>query len=106
MAVAVQPGVVGAIASRLAQYVYELQQGKKKYAKYTKELEAGIVRSKKLSDELLNLAEVDAYYLQSCHGAIQTPARHRGRTRFQKATTRPRVCGCRPTAIRYYEKNG
>lgn len=24
-------GVVGAIASRLAQYVYELQQGKKKY---------------------------------------------------------------------------
>ena len=53
-------GVVGAIASRLAQYVYELQQGKKKYAKYTKELEAGIVRSKKLSDELLNLAEVDA----------------------------------------------
>ena len=53
-------GVVGAIASRLAQYVYELQQGKKKYEKYSKELEAGIVRSKKLSNELLNLAEVDA----------------------------------------------
>lgn len=52
--------VVGAIATRLAQYVFELQKGKKKYEEHTIEIEAGILRAKKLSDELLNLAELDA----------------------------------------------
>ncbi len=52
--------VVGAIATRLAQYVFELQHGKKKYDEHRVEIEAGISRAKRLSDELLNLAEVDA----------------------------------------------
>ena len=40
--------------------VLQWKKWKKKYETQAKELEAGIVRSKKLSDELLNLAEVDA----------------------------------------------
>lgn len=52
--------VVGAIATRLAQYVFELQKGKKKYDEHTIEIETGILNAKQLSDELLNLAELDA----------------------------------------------
>ncbi len=52
--------VVGAIATRLAQYVFELQKGKKKYDEHTIEIETGILQAKQFSDELLNLAELDA----------------------------------------------
>lgn len=52
--------MVGAIAARLAQYVYEFQIEKKDFSEHRVEIEAGILRAKKLSDELLNLAEVDA----------------------------------------------
>lgn len=52
--------VVGAFASNLAQYVFELQQGKKKYADNEEEIAKGIEKSISLSDDLLELAEIDA----------------------------------------------
>lgn len=52
--------VVGAFATNLAQYVFELQQGKKKYADDAATIEEAIQRAKRISEELLDLAEVDA----------------------------------------------
>lgn len=52
--------VVGAFGTNLAQYVFELQQGKEKYADKEDVIQDGIERCIKLSDELLELAEVDA----------------------------------------------
>lgn len=52
--------VVGAFASNLAQYVFELQQGKKKYVDNEEEIAKGIEKSISLSDDLLELAEIDA----------------------------------------------
>lgn len=52
--------LIGAMAVNLAQYVYELQQGKKKYADNDAEIEEAIKKSEALSEELLDLAEEDA----------------------------------------------
>lgn len=52
--------VVGAIATNLAQYVFELQQGKKKYIEQEDQIQRAIDRSAALSEELLDLAELDA----------------------------------------------
>lgn len=52
--------VVGAFAVNLAQFVFEFQVGKKKYADQQEEIKAAIERAKKISEELLDLAEIDA----------------------------------------------
>ena len=52
--------VVGAIATNLAQYVFELQQGKKKYEVNEAQIQQAINRAKALNEELLDLAEIDA----------------------------------------------
>lgn len=65
--------VVGAIATRLAQYVYELQQGKKKYADKEAELQAGIIKAKRVSDELLDLAELDADIFEPVMALFKLP---------------------------------
>ena len=52
--------LIGAMATNLAQYVYELQQGKKEYAENEVEIEEAIQTSERLSEELLDLAEEDA----------------------------------------------
>lgn len=52
--------VVGAFAVNLAQFVFEFQLDKKKYADQQTEIKDAIVRAKKISEELLDLAELDA----------------------------------------------
>ena len=52
--------VVGAFAVNLAQFVFEYQQGKKKYEDQEDEIKDAIARAEKISEELLDLAEIDA----------------------------------------------
>lgn len=52
--------VVGAFAANLAQFVLELQQGKKKYEAQEETIRNAIQKAKQLSEELLDLAEIDA----------------------------------------------
>jgi formiminotetrahydrofolate cyclodeaminase len=52
--------VVGALAVSLAQFVFELQQGKQKYAAHEQEIAQAIDRAEQLNTELLDLAEEDA----------------------------------------------
>ncbi len=52
--------VVGAYASSLAQFVFELQQGKEKYAKEEEQIQVAIDKSQVLASDLLELAEIDA----------------------------------------------
>lgn len=52
--------VVGAYASSLAQFVFELQQGKKKYVDHEKQIQTAIEKAKTFTEELLDLAEIDA----------------------------------------------
>lgn len=52
--------VVGAFAANLAQFVFEFQQGKKKYTDNEDEIKKAIEQAKQLSAELLELAEIDA----------------------------------------------
>ena len=52
--------VVGAFAVNLAQFVFEFQQGKKKYEGQEATIQDAIARSKAISEELLDLAEIDA----------------------------------------------
>lgn len=52
--------VVGAFAVNLAQFVFEFQQGKKKYADQEDVIQDAIERAEKISEELLDLAELDA----------------------------------------------
>lgn len=52
--------VVGAFASSLAQFVFELQQGKKKYLEHDEKIQSAIGHATRLTEELLELAEIDA----------------------------------------------
>lgn len=52
--------VVGAFASSLAQFVFELQQGKEKYVDDEERIQSAIRHSTRLTEELLDLAEEDA----------------------------------------------
>lgn len=52
--------VVGAYASSLAQFVFELQQGKDKYIENEDQIQEAIQKAEKLTEELLDLAEIDA----------------------------------------------
>ena len=52
--------VVGAFAVNLAQFVFEYQQGKKKYEENEDEIKDAIRRAEEISDALLDLAEIDA----------------------------------------------
>lgn len=52
--------VVGAFATNLAQYVFEIQQGKKKYQENKAQIQGAIDRAETLNEELLDLAEIDA----------------------------------------------
>lgn len=52
--------VVGAFASSLAQFVFELQAGKEKYADHEKQIQAAIRKAEAFTEELLDLAEIDA----------------------------------------------
>lgn len=52
--------VVGAFAASLAQFVFELQQGKKKYAANEEQIQQAIQKAERLNEELLDLAEIDA----------------------------------------------
>ncbi len=52
--------VVGAFAANLAQFVFEFQQGKKKYAEQEDDIQNAITHAEKISEELLDLAEIDA----------------------------------------------
>lgn len=65
--------VVGAFATNLAQYVFELQQGKKKYAEQATEIEQAITKAEKLSEELLDLAEIDADAFEPVLGLFKLP---------------------------------
>ena len=52
--------VVGAFAANLAQFVFELQQGRVKYEDNDDEITAAIKKAAELADTLLDLAEEDA----------------------------------------------
>lgn len=52
--------VVGAYAASLAQFVLELQQGKKKYLNNEDQIQTAIEKAETLTEELLDLAEIDA----------------------------------------------
>jgi len=52
--------VVGAYASSLAQFVFELQQGKKKYVNHEEQIQTAIEKAETFTEELLDLAEIDA----------------------------------------------
>ena len=52
--------VVGAFAASLAQFVFELQQGKEKYKDDAERIQSAINHSTRLTEELLELAEEDA----------------------------------------------
>lgn len=52
--------VVGAYASSLAQFVFELQQGKKKYVDHEEQIQTAIEKAETFTEELLDLAEIDA----------------------------------------------
>lgn len=52
--------VVGAYASSLAQFVFELQQGKEKYVEQEEQIQKAIQKAENLTEELLDLAETDA----------------------------------------------
>lgn len=65
--------VVGAFAVSLAQFVFELQQGKKKYAENEGAIAEAIEKAKKLNDELLDLAEEDADAFEPVLGLFKLP---------------------------------
>ena len=52
--------MVGAFAVNLAQFVFEYQQGKKKYEEREAEIKDAIKRAEEISDALRDLAEIDA----------------------------------------------
>lgn len=52
--------VVAAISASLAQFVFELQAGKKKYREQEELIQAGIQKASRLNEELLDLSERDA----------------------------------------------
>ncbi|HLR91840.1 MAG TPA: cyclodeaminase/cyclohydrolase family protein, partial [Atopostipes sp.] len=52
--------VVGAFAASLAQFVFELQAGKEKYADHEEQIQAAIRKAEVFTEELLDLAEIDA----------------------------------------------
>lgn len=52
--------IVGAFASSLAQFVFELQAGKEKYVSKQKQIDQAIQKSEQFNKKLLELAEVDA----------------------------------------------
>lgn len=52
--------VVGALAANLAEYVFGFQQHKQKYADQKEDITKAMARAKKLSEDLLDLAEIDA----------------------------------------------
>jgi formiminotetrahydrofolate cyclodeaminase len=52
--------LIGAMAANLAQYVYEIQEGKKEYEAHDREIKTAIKKCETLSEELLVLAEEDA----------------------------------------------
>lgn len=51
---------VAAISASLAQFIFELQLGKKKYADEQELIQEGIKKSARLQDELLDLVDIDA----------------------------------------------
>ena len=65
--------VVGAFATGLAQYVFELQQGKKKYHENEIEIQQAITEAEKLTEELLDLAEIDADAFEPVLGLFKLP---------------------------------
>lgn len=65
--------VVGAFATNLAQYVFELQQGKKKYVGKETQIQKAIQRAKALNEELLDLAEIDADAFEPVLGLFKLP---------------------------------
>lgn len=65
--------VVGAFATNLAQYVFELQQGKKKYVGKETQIQEAIQRAEALNEELLDLAEIDADAFEPVLGLFKLP---------------------------------
>lgn len=52
--------VVAAISISLAQFIFELQAGKNRFAAQEDQIQAGIEKASSLKEELLDLAEIDA----------------------------------------------
>lgn len=52
--------VVAAISVSLAQFIFELQAGKKKYKAQEDQIQKGIQKAEQLNEELLNISERDA----------------------------------------------
>src|SRR5699024_10077548 len=52
--------LVGAYAASLAQFVFQLQQGKEKYVDNEDQIKEAIQKAEILTEELLDLAEIDA----------------------------------------------
>lgn len=52
--------VVAAISISLAQFIFELQAGKKRFTEQEDQIQAGIEKASSLKEELLDLAEIDA----------------------------------------------
>jgi len=65
--------VVGAFATGLAQYVFELQEGKKKYEEEEPQIIAAIKKAERLRAELLDLAEEDAVVFEPVMDLFKLP---------------------------------
>lgn len=65
--------IVGVFATNLAQYVFELQQGKKKYIEDEEEIQTAIEKAETIAEELLDLAEIDADAFEPVLGLFKLP---------------------------------
>jgi len=65
--------VVGALATGLAQYVFELQQGKEKYQAEEAQILAAIKKAETLRADLLDLAEEDAVVFEPVMDLFKLP---------------------------------
>ena len=79
--------VVGAYASSLAQFVFELQQGKEKYTEQEAQIQKAIQKAESLTEELLDLAEIDADVFEPVLDLFKLPQR----TAEEKAYRRKKV---------------
>src|SRR5699024_6341184 len=76
--------VVGAYASSLAQFVFELQQGKDKYIENEDQIQEAIQKAENLTEELLDLAEIDADVFEPVIALFKLPQSTEEEKKYQR----------------------
>jgi len=76
--------VVGALATGLAQYVFELQQGKEKYQEEEAQIIAAIKKAEELRADLLDLAEEDAVVFEPVKDLFKLPKNTEEERRYRR----------------------